>query len=178
MQKLCKTFFGAGLMFMISMPLMPLMAQNMAFGTNNDIAFGNALWQALERSNLVGDNAIMARPYEGQQPHGMKLVTLEAEVTVNGERNEVIIKHNFGGEGATVEAVSNNPAQYLAATTVMFRRAGFDAEHGDWFWAKYLPDGSYDKAPNGTSLVGKAAGCIACHGTAPGGDMVFLNDRY
>lgn len=157
---------------------MPLSAQMAGFGTNDDIAFGDALWRALEQDNLVGDDAIMSRPYEGSQPHGNKLVTLEADVTVNGQRNEVIIKHNYGGEGATIEAVSDNPSQYLMATTVMFRRAGFDADNKDWFWAKYLPDGSYDKAPNGNALVGKGPGCIACHTAAPGEDMVFLNNRY
>lgn len=168
---------------MTTLPLLlllgnPAVAQNAPFGTQSDIAFGDALWEALLDARLAGEGAIMARPYEGTQPHGNKLVTLESEVTVNGMTSEVIIKHNYGGEGATIEAVSNNPQQYLMATTVMFRRPGFDADNHDWFWAKYLPDGSYDKAPNGNALVGKGPGCITCHNNAPGGDMVYLNDRY
>ena len=155
-----------------------VLAQNAPFGTQGDIAFGDALWDAIVEARLAGENSIMARPYEGTQPHGNKLVTLESEVTVNGITAEVIIKHNYGGEGATIEAVSNNPEQFLMATTVMFRRPGFDANNHDWFWAKYLPDGSYDKAPNGNALVGKGPGCIACHTAAPGEDMVYLNDRY
>lgn len=175
MKLLLNILLGMALAIVVAMPVN---AQNAAFGTSEDIAFGDALWQALEQNNLVGNNAIMARPYEGTQPHGNLLVTLETEVTVNGQRNEVIVKHNFGGEGATVESVSDNPRSYLMASTVMFRRDGFDAENKNWFWAKYLPDGSYDKAPNGNALVGKGPGCIACHSVAPGDDMVYLNNRY
>lgn len=154
------------------------LSQPAPFGTQNDIAFGDTLWDALVTARLAGNDSIMARPYEGTQPHGNKLVTLESDITVNGITAEVIIKHNYGGDGSTIDAVSNNPQEFLMATTVMFRRPGFDANNHDWFWAKYLPDGSYDKAPNGNALVGKGPGCIACHSAAPGGDMVYLNDRY
>ncbi len=154
------------------------LSQPAPFGTQNDIAFGDTLWDALVTARLAGNDSIMARPYEGTQPHGNKLVTLESDITVNGITAEVIIKHNYGGDGSTIDAVSNNPQEFLMATTVMFRRPGFDANNHDWFWAKYLPDGSYDKAPNGNALVGKGPGCIACHTAAPGGDMVYLNDRY
>lgn len=148
------------------------------FGTDADQGFGNALWRVLEAQGLVGANAIMSMPYEGNQPHGNVLVALESEVTVNGQRGEVIVKRNYGGPNASIESVSNNPQDYLMATTVMFRRDGFDAENDNWFWAKWMADGSYDTAPNGNALVGKAPGCIACHTAAPGDDMVYLNDRY
>ena len=66
----------------------------------------------------------------------------------------------------------------------MFRREkGYDADNKDWFWAKYKPDGSLDTNPKGMQLAGRVAkgaaqGCIACHKAAPGGDLVFNNDRY
>jgi hypothetical protein len=65
----------------------------------------------------------------------------------------------------------------------MFQREGYDSDNNDWFWAKYLPDGSFDSNPAGVPLTGRIAkgmnsGCIACHTAAPGDDMVFLNDRY
>ncbi len=71
--------------------------------------------------------------------------------------------------------------KYLGAVTVMLKRPGYDPETQDWFWAKYLPDGSLDKNPAGMLLAGKVAkgkpaGCIACHSAAPGGDMMFLMD--
>lgn len=167
----------------LSLLLLPLLslsvyAQTMNFGTAADENFGSELWDELIDQKLVGPGSIMSRPYEGTDPHGTQLVSLESEISVNGQVGEVIVKRNYGGPGVSMAAVSDNPDDYLMAITVMFKRDGFDAEHNDWFWAKYLPDGSYDKAPNGLSLVGKTAGCIACHGAAPGGDMVYLNDRH
>jgi len=94
------------------------------------------------------------------------------------------VKTNFGGDGVSVDAVNANPGNYLASVTVMFKRAGFDPDNNDWFWAKYLPDGSLDKNPKGMQLAGRVAkgntqaGCIACHSAAPGGDLVFTHDRF
>ena len=63
----------------------------------------------------------------------------------------------------------------------MFQREeGYDPETRDWFYAKYLPDGSMDENPMGMALaglVGKGAdaGCIACHQGA-GDDYLFTTD--
>ncbi|MCB1809044.1 MAG: hypothetical protein KDJ99_28985, partial [Candidatus Competibacteraceae bacterium] len=61
----------------------------------------------------------------------------------------------------------------------MYQRPGYDPDNNDWFWARYLPDGSLDKNAEGIALAGRVAkadppgGCIACHTAAPGGDLVF-----
>ena len=65
----------------------------------------------------------------------------------------------------------------------MYKRNGYDRDNNDWFWVKFLPDGSLDSNPEGVKLAGRvakgmSAGCIACHKAAPGGDLVFNNDRY
>ncbi len=105
-------------------------------------------------------------------------------MTVDDNTGPLIVKYNYGGEGVSTDAVSQNPDQYLAAVTIMYQRAGYDPDNNDWFWAKYLPDGSLDKNPKGMQLAGRVAkgnteaGCIACHSAAPGGDMVFTNNRY
>ncbi len=39
----------------------------------------------------------------------------------------------------------------------MYKVKGFNPEAGDWFWAKYTPDGQVQAA-------GKAEMCIKCHG--------------
>ncbi|MEX0903695.1 MAG: cytochrome P460 family protein [Pseudohongiellaceae bacterium] len=148
------------------------------FGGDADREFGDQLWNALEERALVGDDALMARPYEGTEPHGSILVTLDGDVEVGGESGTVIVKRNYGGQDASIDTVSDSPGDYLMAVTVMFQRQGFDPQNNDWFWAKYFPDGSYDTAPNGTALVGRAAGCISCHSEAAGDDMVYLNNRY
>ena len=147
------------------------------------VAYAGQLWPALEASHLVGASALHSRSYNGVHPHGAILTNVESTLTIAGNTGPVIVKNNFGGEGATINSVSADPEKHLKAITVMYKRAGYDPDNKDWFWAKYLPDGSLDKNPKGLQLAGRVAkgakaGCIACHTAAPGGDLVFTNDRY
>jgi len=152
------------------------------FGDKADVDYANALWQALHQANFLGDSGIMSRPYKGMAPHGAVLDTIEGTVTVNGDTGVFIVKRNYGAPNLTIDMVADHPEKYLKAITVMFKRAGYDADNKDWFWAKYLADGSLDKNAKGMALAGKVAkgmpaGCIACHQNAPGGDMVFIHNR-
>jgi len=152
-------------------------------GGPDSVAFAHNLWHALEKKGLVGKGAIMATPYEGLEPHGLILETLDSKISLGARTGTVIVKRNYGPPGTTPEQVVNNPSAYLDAITVMFKReAGYDPENKDWFWAKYLPDGTLDKNPKGVKLAGRVMkgadkGCIACHAGAPGDDMVFNRDR-
>ena len=152
------------------------------FGGTDSVDYAGDLWSALEKASLAGDKAIYSNPYKGQHPHGAVLDTISGKLKVGGHTGKVIVKRNYGGEGVSNRAVANDRAKYLKAVTVMFKReSGYDSENGDWFWAKYLPDGSLDKNPAGMQLAGRVAkgkpkGCIACHKAAPGGDMLFLTD--
>lgn len=148
------------------------------FGNDEDVAYAETLWNQLESANLIGEGSITSRPYEGVEPHGFVLETVAAKVTVDGHTGIAIVKKNYGPEGVSVEDVVADPGEHLAAITVMYKReAGYDPEDQDWFWVKYLADGSLDKNPAGTQLAGKVAkgadaGCIACHQGA-GESMVF-----
>jgi len=53
----------------------------------------------------------------------------------------------------------------LAALTVMYKVKGYSSMAGDWFWAKYLPDGKI-------AAEGKVVACINCHTTAKANDYV------
>ena len=158
------------------------MAQSAPFGTDEDAAYAALLWDVMVASNLAGDGAITSFPYEGTDPHGMMLETFYTKGTVNGHTGDLIIKRNYGPEGVSADEVLMDPAKHLGAVTIMFRReAGFDSDNQDWFWVKYLPDGSLDKNPAGMRLAGKVAkgadaGCIACHVNAGGDDYVFTSD--
>jgi len=129
---------------------------------------------------LVGDGAIRAFPYDGVAPHGMMLETFYSEATVGGYTGALIVKRNYGPEGVELDQVLADPGKHLGAVTVMFQREeGYDPDNNDWFWAKYLPDGSLDKNPKGMRLAGMVAkgadvGCIACHSGA--GDYIFTTD--
>lgn len=150
-------------------------------------AYGDALWSALKDAKLVGDSAITSHPYKGNAPHGATLDYLETDLTLEGHTGVVLVKKNYRSDNlegdALNKAVLNDPKKHLASITVMYKReSGYDPDNQNWFWAKYLPDGSYDKNPKGMDLVGRVAkgapqGCIACHKAAPGGDMVFTHDR-
>jgi hypothetical protein len=159
------------------------LSQNPPFGAEEDIAYAATLWDALNAAKLVGPDKILTRPYEGTEPHGFMLETLFDEITVEGHTGAVVVKRNYGPEGVSLEEVANNPTEHLAAITVMFQRdEGYDPETHNWFWVKYLPDGSLDQNPAGmklAGLVGKGgdAGCIPCHTAAPGEDFLYSTDR-
>ncbi len=107
----------------------------------------------------------------GEAPHGalLKLYCNRAAAANPKDMppGSVIVKENFSKD------------KKLMAITVMYRSKGYDPEHNDWWWAKYLPDGTVAKAPKekgGMKLVGKVKGCIMCHSDAGGNDFAFLND--
>lgn len=156
-------------------------AQDAPFGTDADADYAAALWAEMEAMNLAGDGMLRSFPYEGIEPHGMMLETLYTKATLDGHTGDLIVKRNYGPEGVSAEEVLADPGKHLGAVTVMFRReAGYDSDNQDWFWVKYLPDGTLDKNPKGMRLAGRVAkgadmGCIACHSGVE--DYVFTSDH-
>ena len=152
----------------------------MEFGTAHDAEYAALLWDLMEVSDLAGPDAIQTYPYEGIPPHGMMLQTFYTTGTINGHTGDLVVKRNYGPEGVTEADVLTDPSKHLGAITVMYRReAGYDVDNADWFWAKFLPDGSLDKNPNGMVLAGRVAkgadaGCIACHSAED--DYIFTSD--
>ena len=150
------------------------------FGTDADAAYAGLLWEVMQEGRLVGDNALYGFPYEGVDPHGALLETFYTEASVDGHTGTLVVKRNYGPAGVEIDSVIGAPAEHLAAITVMFRReAGYDADNQDWFWVKYLPDGTLDKNPAGVGLAGRVAkggeaGCIACHSGED--DYLFTTD--
>ncbi|WP_412504639.1 hypothetical protein [Roseovarius sp. SYSU LYC5161] len=158
------------------------LAQDAPFGTEADTAYAEQVWTAMEEMNLAGDGMVRSFPYAGVAPHGMMLETFYTTATVGGHTGDLVVKRNYGPEGVSANDVLADPDTHLGAVTVMFRREdGYDPDNADWFWAKYLPDGSLDKNPKGMALAGRVAkganqGCIACH-VGGGPDMLFTSDH-
>lgn len=178
-----KLITGLALAGALALPLSMATAQDMApFGSEHDVGYAGQIWDLMEELNLAGDNAIHTFPYEGTDPHGMMLETFYTSGTIDGHTGDLIVKRNYGPQGVTEDEVLMDPEKHLGAVTVMFRReAGYDADNQDWFWAKFLPDGTLDKNPKGMALAGMVAkgadvGCISCHTGAPGEDYVFTSD--
>ncbi|MCF6317378.1 MAG: cytochrome P460 family protein [Marinosulfonomonas sp.] len=157
-------------------------AQMAPFGSDDDLAYAALIWEAMQAQNLVGDHAIKSFPYEGMAPHGAMLETFYSSATIGEHTGGLIVMRNYGPEDVEVDQIIADPGKHLGAVTVMFKREdGFDADNQNWFWAKFLPDGSLDKNPKGVSLAGKVAkgadkGCIACHSGAGGDDYVWTTD--
>jgi hypothetical protein len=63
--------------------------------------------------------------------------------------------------------------------SIMYRAKGTNPEHNDWYWLRYLPNGSIagtDDTPGAKAIAGKVKNCIDCHDEAGGKDLVFSND--
>ena len=72
-------------------------------------------------------------------------------------------------DGAIIVKENYTADQRLAAVTVMYKVKGYNPGAGDWFWAKYAPDGTVQKQ-------GKPAGCINCHMTRARQDFIMVSD--
>jgi len=152
-------------------------------GTDSDIAYAQAIWDRMEEMNMAGPGAIMGLPYLGGPPHGEMLETFFLTAEIEGEEGLLVIKRNYGPLEVTEDEVLADPEGHLGAVTIMFQRPDYDAEHDDWFYAKYLPDGSLDMNPAGMALAGAvgrdlSGGCIACHIGAGGDDYLFTTDAW
>lgn len=153
----------------------------MLFSGPDSVEYAQELWSTLVTAGMAGENAAITAVYKGVHPHGAILDTNTSEVEINGHKGTVIVKRNFGGEGINEDKVSGDPNTWLKAVTVMYQREdGYDSDNQNWFWAKYLPNGSLDKNDKGMQLAGRVAkgkpvGCIACHTAAPGADYIFTN---
>ncbi len=178
--------FGLGMLaIVLTMSAGAAMAAEKPFGTPTDVKFGNLLWKKLEDARLVGKNAFLPMPYETAPPHGKYVLTADGELTVKGRTGIVIVKKNLGkSDDTTLEQVADNPDKFIKSITVMFKREkGYDPKNKDWFWAKYAASGKLMSNPKKMALAGRVAkgsdkGCIACHSLAPGGDYVYIHDRY
>ncbi|MBD3401419.1 hypothetical protein GF420_00880 [candidate division GN15 bacterium] len=149
------------------------------FGGEKDVSFADKVWKQMDGYN---EWRLQTDYYEGTRPHGAILRTYYSMISVDDTPFHVIVKENYGGEGATMETVADSPGDYLKSVTVMVqRKPGYDEANNNWFWVKYAPDGSIMENEKGMALAGRVAkgmdaGCIACHATAGGNDYVFTND--
>lgn len=110
---------------------------------------------------------------EGQSPHGAFVkMYLNRKAAGNAKSlpsGSVIVKENYGPDKKT-----------LMAVTVMYKSKGYNPDGGDWYWAKYNPNGTIAKMPpdkGSMKIAGRAKGCIMCHTSgAEGNDLAFFND--
>lgn len=134
----------------------------------------DVLWDWLQRSNYKnwkGANGQAPDFQKGESPHGVLIKTYVDKVASRNIKDlppgSVIVKENY------------SPDKKLMAITVMQRSKGYDPEHGDWYYAKYNPDGKIATTPpemKSMPVAGKFMMCIECHSGADGNDFAFFND--
>lgn len=100
--------------------------------------------------------------YTGKHPHGALLTTYVNEVALSG----IQTKAGTLADGSIIVKENYMPDKMLGALTVMYRVKGYDAEAGDWFWAKYMANGQVEAA-------GKVGMCSGCHAAVIPNDWVF-----
>jgi len=104
--------------------------------------------------------------YPGKSPHGAYLKLYANTIALKAAREgklmtygAILVKENYGKDKKT-----------LMAITPMYRIKGYNPEGGDWFWAKYEPNGKVLKA-------GKVKGCIDCHSMQKTNDWLFTEPK-
>ncbi len=118
-------------------------------------ATGVAVWEFITNTSRYQDWKMFpgkGKFYQGIAPHGMLLTTFVNDTAFGALKigttplpnGSILVKENY------------KPDKTLMAITVMLKKKDYYPEHGDWFWAKYGPDGTIMKE-------GKVAGCIGCH---------------
>lgn len=105
--------------------------------------------------------------YPGQSPHGAYLKLYANPVAIEAARagktempdGALIVKENYAKDRET-----------LAAVTPMYKVKGYNPNAGDWFWAKYGPDGK-------VMAAGKVDSCINCHAAKKQNDYIFTEAK-
>ena len=139
--------------------------------------FQRRLWEYLTEGRsaykswgpFTGKNAGI---YEGRSPHGAYLKMYANRIARQNPESlpnkSIIVQENYAGDQKT-----------LTEVTVMYRTLGYNPDHYDWYWIKYLPDGTVATTPpekGRRPIAGRIASCIECHASAVGEDYVFAND--
>lgn len=74
-------------------------------------------------------------------------------------------------QNGSIEVMENyqGESEELHNITVMYKAHGYNPPDGDWYWAKYTPEGK-------VVIHGKPRSCIGCHGTRAKNDFVVVHE--
>ncbi len=103
------------------------------------------------------------RLYKGTEPHGALLTTFVNDAAYFS------IKDKKGMADGSIIAKENYKAdKKFDSLTVMYKIKGYNPDGGDWFWAKYAPDGK-------VLASGKVKACTDCHGKKKDNDFIWTD---
>lgn len=145
----------------------PIAAEAVTHEKNLPAPEGKALYQYITKTNPYEKWPMWpgkGKLYPGTEPHGALLTTYVNETALGAIKKNAQLP-----DGSIIVKENYTPDKKLAAVTVMYKKAGYNPEAGDFFWLKYGPDGKIE-------TEGKDAMCIGCHRAAQGNDFLFTND--
>ncbi len=99
--------------------------------------------------------------YKGKEPHGALLTTY-----VNSSASDAIKKKEKMADTSMIVTENYTADKRLGALTVMYKIKGYNPTAGNWFWAKYDPQGQ-------VIASGKVDDCIGCHGKMKDKDYIY-----
>ncbi len=100
----------------------------------------------------------------GQAPHGPF-----HRIFVNKALYDAVpIPSQEAPDGSIIVKENLDTSQELTGYTVMAKVEGFAPERGDWYWARYLPDGT-------VAAAGAIESCIVCHAGMKRNDYIIVH---
>jgi len=102
--------------------------------------------------------------YKGKEPHGSLLTTYVNETAHRSAKDKTAMT-----DGAIIVKENYTSDKKMAALTVMFKIKGYNPASGDWFWAKYTPEGKVETS-------GRVKGCIDCHAAKKDNDFIYTGE--
>ena len=135
---------------------------------------GAAIWAHIQGADYRANWTLWpgkGQFYVGGEPHGMLLTTYMNDAALGA----LSASAGVMPEGAVVIKENYMPDSTLAAVTVMYKRAGYNGEHNDWFFTKHRPSGVLDTMPNGMDMEGRLPGCQNCHLGVRANDYLFTS---
>ncbi len=161
--------FRGMLVFVIGLAITAVTVMPVSAGGHMPEADAKAVWSYITKDSPYtkwkmwpGKEGI----YPGKSPHGAFLKLYVNDIAYEAAKaakpmpdGAIIVKENYAEDKKT-----------LAAITPMYKKKGFNPEAGDWWWAKYKPDGT-------AAASGKVKSCIECHAAAKKADYLFSKKK-
>lgn len=125
---------------------------------------GAILWEQLKKMDYKSKFKMWPGKtsfYQGTEPHGSLLTTY---VNIPAFMN-IVGKKGMLPEGSMVVKESYSADKKPMSITVMYKVRAYNPDAGDWFWAKYAPDGKVE-------AEGKVDACIKCHSAKKDNDYI------
>lgn len=116
-------------------------------------------WKVLQRDKSEGD---------ADNPHGTLTPTYANKVAADDPQNLPI--------GSVLVREDYDDKRKRLSISVMYRVKAYDKDHGNWYWLKYLENGTVARGKDNKPISGKVASCRECHAKAGDNDFVFSND--